>query len=311
MSKVLIIGDCLIDYYKFYKRVRHDPATVDVPVVKLIKQIKVDGGAGNLVRNLKELIDTDIEVMFFHRSIPLPLMSASRSVATNYPIKIRYYIDNKFIWREDIDDEILHSKEIVDEFIKEIKDNDYVVISDYHKGTINYKDIARILNKCNKTNTTFIDTNYVEPEHDNVDWLKINYETAKKYTGEFRNNIAQKVSKKINSNVIVTKGSEGFIAFLKDEDQTIHYTKDENKNFVDSIGAGDTFLAGFIAGMVNNKDILSSLIYADVVAHLSTTQLGTIDTVNKEKVDVEYLEAQTTVEEVRKNKYVHRTFDNV
>ena len=305
MSKVLIIGDCLIDYYKFYKRVRHDPATVDVPVVKLIKQIKVDGGAGNLVRNLKELIDTDIEVMFFHRSIPLPF---------NHPIKIRYYIDNKFIWREDIDDEILHSKEIVDEFIKEIKDNDYVVISDYHKGTINYKDIARILNKCNKTNTTFIDSNYVEPEHDNVDWLKINYETAKKYTSEFRNNrnnIAQKVSKKINSNVIVTKGSEGFIAFLKDEDQTIHYTKDENKNFVDSIGAGDTFLAGFIAGVIYNKDILSSLIYADVVAHLSTTQLGTIDTVNKEKADVEYLEAQTTVEEVRKNKYVHRTFDNV
>ena len=305
MSKVLIIGDCLIDYYKFYKRVRHDPATVDVPVVKLIKQIKVDGGAGNLVRNLKELIDTDIEVMFFHRSIPLPF---------NHPIKIRYYIDNKFIWREDIDDEILHSKEIVDEFIKEIKDNDYVVISDYHKGTINYKDIARILNKCNKTNTTFIDSNYVEPEHDNVDWLKINYETAKKYTSEFRNNrnnIAQKVSKKINSNVIVTKGSEGFIAFLKDGDQTIHYTKDENKNFVDSIGAGDTFLAGFIAGVVNNKDILSSLIYADVVAHLSTTQLGTIDTVNKEKADVEYLEAQTSVEEVGENKYVHRTFDNV
>jgi len=300
MSKVLIIGDCLIDYYKFYKRVRHDPATVDVPVVKLIKQIKVDGGAGNLVRNLKELID--IEVMFFHRSIPLPL---------NHPMKIRYYIDNKFIWREDIDDEILHSKKIVDDFIKEIKDNDYVVISDYHKGTINYKDIARILNKCNKTNTTFIDTNYVEPEHDNVDWLKINYETAKKYTGEFRNNIAQKVSKKINSNVIVTKGSEGFIAFLKDEDQTIHYTKDENKNFVDSIGAGDTFLAGFIAGVVYNKDTLSSLIYADVVAHLSTTQLGTIDTVNKEKADIEYLKAQTSAYEVGENKYVHRTFDNV
>ena len=300
MARVLVLGDRLLDHYKFYENIRNDPATSDIPVVKLIKEIKVDGGAGNLVRNLKELID--IEVMFFHRRIPLPL---------NHPMKIRYYIDNKFIWREDIDDEILHSKKIVDEFIKEIKDNDCVVISDYHKGTINYKDIARILNKCNKTNTTFIDTNYVEPEHDNVDWLKINYETAKKYTGEFRNNIAQKVSKKINSNVIVTKGSEGFIAFLKDEDQTIHYTKDENKNFVDSIGAGDTFLAGFIAGMVNNKDILSSLIYADVVAHLSTTQLGTIDTVNKEKADVEYLEAQTSAYEARKNKYVHRTFDNV
>ena len=293
MSKVLIIGDRLIDHYKFYKRVRHDPATVDVPVMKLIKEIKVDGGAGNLVRVLKELID--MEVIFFHGGVPL---------------KIRYYIDDKYVFREDINDEILHSSQLIDEFVDEIEDNDYVVISDYHKGTINYKDITRILNKCNKTNITFIDTNYVEPEHDNVDWLKINYETAKKYTGEFRNNIAQKVSKKINSNVIVTKGSEGFIAFLKDGEQTIHYTKDENKNFVDSIGAGDTFLAGFIAGVIDNKDTLSSLIYADVVAHLSTTQLGTIDTINKEKADVEYLRAQTSVDEVRENKYVYRTFDN-
>tara|TARA_B100000809_G_scaffold125907_1_gene124152 strand:- start:961 stop:1854 length:894 start_codon:yes stop_codon:yes gene_type:complete len=296
MSKVLIIGDRLIDHYKFYKRVRHDPATVDVPVMKLIKEIKVDGGAGNLVRVLKELID--MEVIFFHGGVPL---------------KIRYYIDDKYVFREDINDEILHSSQLIDEFVDEIKDNDYVVISDYHKGTINYKDITRILNKCNKTNITFIDTNYVEPEHDNVDWLKINYETAKKYTSEFcnnRNNIAQKVSKKINSNVIVTKGSEGFIAFLKDGEQTIHYTKDENKNFVDSIGAGDTFLAGFIAGVIDNKDTLSSLIYADVVAHLSTTQLGTIDTINKEKADVEYLRAQTSVDEVRENKYVYRTFDN-
>ena len=296
MSKVLIIGDRLIDHYKFYKRVRHDPATVDVPVMKLIKEIKVDGGAGNLVRVLKELID--MEVIFFHGGVPL---------------KIRYYIDDKYVFREDINDEVLHSSQLIDEFVDEIKDNDYVVISDYHKGTINYKDITRILNKCNKTNITFIDTNYVEPEHDNVDWLKINYETAKKYTSEFcnnRNNIAQKVSKKINSNVIVTKGSEGFIAFLKDGEQTIHYTKDENKNFVDSIGAGDTFLAGFIAGVIDNKDTLSSLIYADVVAHLSTTQLGTIDTINKEKADVEYLRAQTSVDEVRENKYVYRTFDN-
>ena len=217
MARDLVMGDRLLDHYKFYKSIRNDPASPDIPVVKLVNEIKVDGGAGNLVRNLKELID--IEVMFFHRSTPL---------------KIRYYIDDKFIWREDINDEIFHSSQLIDEFVDEIEDNDYVVISDYHKGTINYKDITRILNKCNKTNTTFIDTNYVEPEHDNVDWLKINYETAKKYTGEFRNNIAQKVSKKINSNVIVTKGSDGFIEFLKDGDKTIHYNKDENKNIVDN-----------------------------------------------------------------------------
>ena len=92
MARVLVLGDLLLDHYKFYENVRNDPATPDIPVVKLVNEVKVDGGAGNLVRNLKSLLD--IEVMFFHGSVPL---------------KIRYYIDDKYTFREDINDEILHS----------------------------------------------------------------------------------------------------------------------------------------------------------------------------------------------------------
>jgi len=34
-------------------------------------------------------------------------------------------MDGKYIFREDINDEILHSPLLIDEFIDEIKDNDY------------------------------------------------------------------------------------------------------------------------------------------------------------------------------------------
>ena len=289
MSKVLIIGDCLIDYYKFYKRVRHDPATVDVPVMKLIKEIKVDGGAGNLVRNLKELID--MEVMFFHGGVPL---------------KIRYYIDDKYVFREDINDEILHSSQLIDEFVGEIKDNDYVVISDYHKGTVKYSDITRILAKCNETNITFVDTNHVQPEHEGVDWLKINYETARESVNIFGEYIAKKISNKTGTNVIVTRGGAGFTAYLRDSNETTYYTKNDTECFVDSIGAGDTFLAGFISGLVNKKEVTSSLIYADVVAHLSTTKLGTIKAADKAEADNEYKHIQTFIEENGDIIYVHR-----
>ena len=134
MARVLVLGDLLLDHYKFYENIRNDPATPDIPVVKLINDVKVDGGAGNLVRNIKELVD--IEVMSFLRGCPL---------------KIRYYIDDKYIFREDMNDEILHSSQLVDEFVDEIEDNDYVVISDYHKGTVKYSDITRILKKFNET----------------------------------------------------------------------------------------------------------------------------------------------------------------
>ena len=293
MARVLVLGDILQDHYKFYENIRNDPATPDIPVVKLIDDVKVDGGAGNLVRNIKELVD--IEVMSFLRGCPL---------------KIRYYIDDKYVFREDINDEIFHSSQLIDEFVDEIKDNDYVVISDYHKGTIKYSDITRILNKCNETNITFIDTNHVQPEHEGVDWLKINYETARESVNIFGKDIAKKVSDKTGTNVIVTRGSDGFIAYLRNSNENIYYTKDDTECFVDSIGAGDTFLAGFISALVNKKEVTSSLIYADVVAHLSTTQLGTLKVVDKTEADNEYKHIQTSIEEMGDTIYVHRSFVN-
>ena len=289
MARVLVLGDILQDHYKFYENIRNDPATPDIPVVKLVNEVKVAGGAGNLVRNLKELIE--LEVVFFHGGVPL---------------KIRYYIDDKYVFREDVNDEIFHSSQLIDEFVDEIEDNDYVVISDYHKGTVEYSDIKRILNKCNETNITFIDTNHVQPEHESVDWLKINYETARESVNIFGKDIAKKVSDKTGTNVIVTRGADGFIAYLRKDDETIYYTKDDTECFVDSIGAGDTFLAGFISALVNKKKVISSLIYADVVAHLSITQLGTIKVVDRTEADNEYKHIQTSTEENGDTIYVHR-----
>ena len=291
MARVLVLGDILQDHYKFYKNIRNDPATPDIPVVKLVNEVKVAGGAGNLVRNLKELIE--LEAVFFHGGVPL---------------KIRYYIDDKYVFREDVNDEIFHSSQLIDEFVDEIEDNDYVVISDYHKGTVEYSDIKKILNKCNETNITFIDTNHVQPEHEGVSWLKINYETAKESVNVSGKDIAKKVSDKTGTNVIVTRGSDGFIAYLRKDDETIYYTKDDTEYFVDSIGAGDTFLAGFVSALVNKKEVISSMIYADVVAHLSTTKLGTLKVVDKIEIDNEYKHIQTTVEENGDTIYVNRSF---
>ena len=301
MARILVLGDLLLDHYKFYKNLRNDPATPDIPVVKLVNEVKVDGGAGYLVRNLKELVD--IDVLYFHGSVPT---------------KIRSYMDDRYTFREDINDEILHSPPLIDEFVDEIKDNDYVVISDYHKGTIKYSDIKRILNKCNETNITFIDTNHVQPEHEGVDWLKINYETAYETAREsvnvFGKNVARRVSDKTGTNVIVTRGADGFITYLVKSKESIYYTKDEYKNgtkhFVDSIGAGDTFFAGFISALINKEKIIPSLIYADVVAHLSTTQLGTIKVVDKIEADTEYKHIETTTEENGAAIYVHRSIIN-
>ena len=52
MNRILVIGDLLTDRYRFLKPLRSDPANNVALVVENEREEIVDGGAGNLVRNL-------------------------------------------------------------------------------------------------------------------------------------------------------------------------------------------------------------------------------------------------------------------
>jgi len=305
MSRILVIGDLMVDRYRFFKPLRSDPANNAALVVECEKQVDVDGGAGNLSRNLESLCQKEIN--FFHaRCFDEP-------GEYKIPTKIRYYVEDRFILREDKYDSIIHDKSIIEEFINFIKPNDFVIISDYHKGTLNYDDIVRIIEKCRQTSgvKVLVDTNHVYPEHEGIDWLKINLKTAKKCVENFSKDTAEKISQMNNSNVIITQGEEGFTAYLKDVRTNVVFTKDKNKNCIDAIGAGDTFLAGFVSYLVKHDDAnLPALVYADIVAHLSTQQLGTIDVVDVNKADEEYKNGKTSIEECKDTLYVTRSLIN-
>lgn len=297
MNRILVIGDLLTDHYRFLKPLRSDPANNVALVVESEREEMVDGGAGNLVRNLESLCNAKIN--FFHAS-------HFRSL----PMKTRYYVEDKFILREDKGDSVKHNKNLIDEFVNFIKNEDFVIISDYHKGTLEYADIARIITRCRELEnvTVFADTNHVYPEHENVDWLKINLKTAKDCVSKVDKNMAKIIARKNNSNVIITQGETGFVAYLKEMERLVIFTKDKNKNFVDAIGAGDTFLAGFVSYLAkNNTGELPALVYADIVAHLSTSQLGTIDVVTAESADKEYKNAKTFIKEEKDTLHVHRS----
>jgi len=299
MNRILVIGDLLTDHYRFLKPLRSDPANNVALVVESEREEMVVGGTGNLVRNLKSLYGEDVHFWY--------------TCGNERPMKIRYYVEDRFILREDKDDVIKHDENVIDEFVDLIEDEDFVVISDYHKGTIEYTDIVRIIGRCQELEnvTIFADTNHVFPEHENVDWLKINLKTAKECVNKNGKDIAKVISKKNNSNVIITKGEDGFIAYFKELEQLIYFTKDPNNNFVDAIGAGDTFLAGFVSYLArHNMGELPALVYADIVAHLSTSQLGTLDVVTAEAADEEYKNAKTSIEETEDTLYVHRTIND-
>ena len=298
MNRILVIGDLLTDRYRFLRPLRSDPANNVALVVESEREEMVDGGAGNLVRNLESLCGENVHFSY---------------TGERFPIKIRYYVEGRFLLREDEDDAVTHDEKVIDEFVELIEPEDFVIISDYHKGTIEPADIVRIIKRSREVDnvTIFVDTNFVYPEHENADWLKINLKTAQECVNKTDKNIAKTISNGNNSNVIITKGEEGFVSYLKDLEQTICFTKDENKSFIDSIGAGDTFLAGFVSYMArHNVGELPALVYADIVAHLSTSQLGTIDVVTAEVADEEYKNAKTSIKEEEDTLHVHRTIND-
>jgi len=304
MSRILVIGDLMVDRYRFFKPLRSDPANNVALVVECEKQVDVDGGAGNLVRNLESLCEK--EVSFFHYC------------GENIPTKIRYYVEDKFILREDKYDSINHDKSTIEKFINFIEPNDFVIISDYHKGTLNYGDIFRIKEECSiKGAISFVDTNHIWDSHNNIDWLKVNLKTAQDFMRDKNRTdgfmmISKDIAEITGSNVIVTLGDKGCVAYIKELSVNIIFTKDENNDCVDTIGAGDTFLAGFVAYMARwqGETHIPALVYADIVAHLSTQRLGTIDVVSKSMADEIYRNTKTNIVKGPGGKlFIHRGID--
>ncbi len=333
MSRILVIGDFILDRYGFYETTRTDPANNAVPVIKLLKEHVVPGGAGHLVRNLKSLC-SDKEVIFFHSKYFDNLEPAwlhkigYKPYLRQLPLKDRVYINNVFSYREDKNDIIKDEVEgtcnrVVESLINTITKEDVVVISDYHKGTLTPAAIEKIINKCNEEGAlSLIDTNHVFDEHKNSSWLKINLKTASECVDNYNyylgtsgklissNRLSQNISKKNNSSVIITQGATGFLAYLNTIKQNICFTKDNDKKFVDSIGAGDTFLAGFIYSFLNTHNSFTALTYADTVAHLSTHKIGTIDIPCIDEINREFEDSIIEIKKRETAKYVHRTIND-
>ena len=279
-SRVLIIGDLLLDSYKFYESTRSDPANTHAPVISLLQERVVSGGAGNLTRNIDSL--TNACVKFFH-SVD----------SQDIPKKTRYYINDIFSFREDENDKIKYNNTIIKSFINQIRKDDIVIISDYHKGTLTYDDVADIIAKCKKEGAvSLVDTNFVKKQHWGVNYLKINLKTTNQYLGKFIGTPADKAtltSNNLNCNTILTMSEDGFVYYDREENFIYEKTYPASaETFVDSIGAGDTFLAGFASYMAEGNDIRESLNFASVTSHISVCNRGTIDSINREEADEKY-----------------------
>lgn len=236
---VLLIGDICDDVYH-HGHVNRISPEAPVPILELTDTFVLSGMAANVSKNLKAMGANVHEV-----------------VGDNKSTKIRY-IDEKTghqllrVDKDNISNPIL---------LKNIprKDYDCIVISDYGKGSLTYKNIKEIMSTFGNI-PIFIDTKKTDVEQfDQIYppskvFIKINLPESKKLVSFHRN-------------VIVTDGKNG--ALYKGNKYPT-----PKVNVADPCGAGDTFLAALAISYTNNNNMEEAISFANIAASITVQHQG-------------------------------------
>jgi len=105
------------------------------------------------------------------------------------------------------------------------------------------------------------------------DFFVPNFEEAKGLTGKSDlESIAGKILDYGVKNVIIKMGDKG--CYIQNATDKIVVPAFNNDNVVDTTGAGDSFLAGFIAGTLEGLDLESAAVFASAAASINVQGLG-------------------------------------
>jgi len=252
MKKILLIGDSCKDIFQYGRCERLSPEA-PVPVFIPTKR-KVNGGmALNVYENIKAL-------------------GAFCDIITNEKKtkKLRYVEENLNHTLLRVDSN--NSKEcMTSNIINSLNFDNYdaVVLSDYNKGFLLEEHIEMITNK---HNLVILDTKkQLSDWCRNVSIIKIN---EKEYN---KNKFFLKT--KFTRDLIVTYGKKG--AVLNHDEKIFEIQK--KHHILDLSGAGDTFLAAFIVKYLENRNMFSSIRFANECASWVVTQKG-VSIINLNKI---------------------------
>ena len=243
MSRVLVIGDIIIDKYIYGTSTRLSPEA-PVPVVNKEREEITMGGAALVYENLKSL---GVNVAIFE-------------TGAEHSVKTRVLCDGHYVTRID-EDHIADSSDVLDRILRtDFSAYDYVILSDYNKGTLKYSnDIISHINQ-------FFCKVIVDPKchvsHYDSAWLvKPN---AKEFTElEFN---------KWSENIITTRAGNSVIARI---DNNRYEVKVDTVEVSDVTGAGDCFLAAFVYALTKGYEYKKCLELAVKGSRIAVQHTGT------------------------------------
>ena len=232
MSKVLVIGERCTDIFVYGISKRKSPEG-NGPVFVPISETYGLGMAGNTANNLMAM-GLDVDTYFDNGKI----------MKTRYVNKET----NELYLRVDTDD----TTDRIDIYdLPDLVRYDVVVISDYCKGFLTEEDIDRI---SSMAKFTILDTKKILGDWcKNVSFIKVNRNEA------YNNRDIIYQNKWLEDKLIITL--DGIGACYKDKVISTEYVEN-----ADVSGAGDTFVAGFVARYLDSNNIEESIDWANYCA---------------------------------------------
>lgn len=180
-------------------------------------------------------------------------------------------------------------KKILENLEKAIPENDAIILSDYHIGTLTQRVIDRAIELANKLRKTIVvDAQKDLDKYKNVTSMTPNLPDAQKFVGFFIKDdktmleAGKKLLEVSNAkSVLITCGSEGMVIFTSDGKMSKIPVYNKSEVF-DVTGAGDTVTALFTMALASGAEPEYSAIIGNIAAGIVVKHFGCATTTVEE-----------------------------
>ena len=293
-GRVLVIGDLMLDRYWYGGTSRISPEA-PVPVVKVGEIEQRVGGAGNVAVNIAALngaVDLLALVGSDEPASTLKNLLADLNVECQFVApegcstitKLRVISRNQQLIRLDFEESFseANSKQLFEQFKKQVAGCDVVVLSDYGKGTL--QNIPTLISAAGDAGKAVL----VDPKgtdfsiYQNATLIKPNQAEFEAIVGtcgsesEFMEK-GQRLRDDINLDaLLVTRSEKGMVLFQRGANPFVQAT--HAREVYDVTGAGDTVIATLATALAAGSDLVQATQIANLAAGLVVRKLGTATT---------------------------------
>ena len=296
--KVLVIGDVFLDKFMLGDVERVNPEQPAAPLIKILTEKFVLGGAGNVANNISSMGGNVTLVGILGNDDYAKILS---ELCSDLKIKLISFYNNKptivkkrimahgqQIARFDIGEADMEKisdrvqEDILNLLITEIPKYELVLISDYNKFMLTDKLIREIIRLANdfgvKTlgspkpinadsfrNCFAISLNRIEAE----DITSVKYKNELDVLTNMSLGLSDRIKPKY---IVITCGADGAFSY---HDGTAEFVETVAKEVADVTGAGDTFVAALALGLSSKIDAHDSARLANYASGVAVGKVGT------------------------------------